>query len=537
MKKRLFLPLALLLALPFGLLAQVRYVDDIFNDDDIVVTEDVVYGMNFSAYVPATLGGPQVIPLYADVYMADPMVDNVMDRPVVIYLHTGSFLPKGLASPLGWQKDSAAVEICQRLAKKGYVAISATYRLGWQANNTQNLDLRRGSNLMAVYNAVQDAKTAVRFVRASKQVQLPTLPAIDPFHVDPANVMLIGQGSGGYITLAYGALSDLSEVTAPTKFQYTDTIGILGGTVGVGDPYVDTAVIGDWNGFGGAATISGTNPTTGLPLIDFSQPGRNIENYAGVPDQVSLVMNMGGALGDSAWSDAGETPVVSVHCRYDFFAPYYRGMVRVPVAGQFWDVVDVAGSHTAVKSANITGNNSIFVNAGYNDVYTQKALSNPFNVGQYEGIYTMNIPPADPALPFAVNSNPWDYWDPTDPLSANETNPNLKAQSRAYIDTVMGYFIPRMATVMGIGMGAEEIASADIDLRIYPNPANDHVNVRSFSGPIVEIKMLDITGKTVRVVRGTSDAERIELLDLRAGVYLLSVRTEQGSTFRKVTVQ
>ena len=58
MKKRLFLPLALLLALPFGLLAQVRYVDDIFNDDDIVVTEDVVYGMNFSAYVPATLGGP-----------------------------------------------------------------------------------------------------------------------------------------------------------------------------------------------------------------------------------------------------------------------------------------------------------------------------------------------------------------------------------------------------------------------------------------------------------------------------------------------
>ena len=41
MKKRLFLPLAVLLALPLGLLAQVRYVDDIFNDDDIVVTEDV----------------------------------------------------------------------------------------------------------------------------------------------------------------------------------------------------------------------------------------------------------------------------------------------------------------------------------------------------------------------------------------------------------------------------------------------------------------------------------------------------------------
>lgn len=520
--------------------AQVRYVDDVFSDDQIVVTDDVFYGMNFSAYVPASLGGPQVIPLFSDVYMPDPTVDAEMNRPVVIYLHTGSFLPKGLVSPMGFQKDSAAVEICTRLAKKGYVAISATYRLGWQADNTTNLDLRRGSNLMAVYNAVQDAKTAVRFVRASKQVQLPQLPAIDPFHVDPANIMLIGQGSGGYITLAYGALNSLNEITGPSKFQYQNTTGIFGGTVSPGDPYVDTAVVGDWNGFGGVATISGTNPNTGLPAIDFSQPGRNIENYPGVPDAVSLVMNMGGALGDSAWANAGETPVVSVHCRYDFYAPYYRGMVRVPVNGQFWDVVDVAGSHTAVKTANITGNNSLFVNAGYNDVYTQKALNNRFNIGQQEGIYTMNIPPANPALPFQVNSNPWDFWDPSDPLGVNETNPNNKAVALAYIDTVMGYFIPRMATVLsanGVPVGMDEFSQNDLDLDIYPNPANEYVTVRSRSGEIQEIRLMDITGKTVRLLEERTQEVRVNLEDLRAGVYLISVRTEEGQTFRKLTVR
>lgn len=520
--------------------AQVRYIDDVFADDQIVVTDDVFYGMNFSAYVPASLGGPQVIPLFSDVYMPDPTIDAEMNRPVVIYLHTGSFLPKGLVSPMGFQKDSAAVEICTRLAKKGYVAISATYRLGWQADNTSNLDLRRGSNLMAVYNAVQDAKTAVRFVRASKQVQLPQLPAIDPFHVDPANIMLIGQGSGGYITLAYGALNTLNEITGPSKFQYQGTTGIFGGTVSPGDPYVDTSVVGDWNGFGGAATINGTNPNTGLPSIDFTQPGRNIENYPGVPDAVSLVMNMGGALGDSAWANAGETPVVSVHCRYDFYAPYYRGMVRVPVNGQFWDVVTVAGSHTAVKTANITGNNSIFVNAGYNDVYTQKALNNRFNIGQVEGIYTMNIPPSNPALPFQVNSNPWDFWDPSDPLSVNETNPNNKAVSLAYIDTVMGYFIPRMATVLsanGVPVGMEEFNQNELDLDIYPNPANEYVTVRSRSGKIQEIRLMDITGKTVRLLEERTDEVRVNLEDLRAGVYLISVRTEEGQSFRKLTVR
>jgi hypothetical protein len=39
----------------------------------------------------------------------------------------------------------------------GYVSIAASYRLGWLANST-NLDVRRGSNLLAVYYSIQDAK-------------------------------------------------------------------------------------------------------------------------------------------------------------------------------------------------------------------------------------------------------------------------------------------------------------------------------------------------------------------------------------------
>lgn len=538
MKKSLLRLLIPLMMVGSVLHAQ-RYMSDVFAESEVMVMEDVIYGQNFSAYVPASLGGPQVIPLYCDVYMPDPSIDQVAERPVVIYLHTGSFLPKGLVSPMGNQKDSAAVEICTRLARHGYVAISASYRLGWQADNTTNLDLRRGSNLLAVYNAVQDAKACVRMVRASKQVQLPTLPAVDPFNVDPNNVMLIGQGSGGYVTLAYATLDNLQEIVGPSKFQYQGTAGIFGGTVNPGDPYVDTAVVGDWNGFGGAATISGQTPQ-GLPIIDFMQPGRNIPNYPGVPDAISMSMNMGGALGDSAWSGAGDPPIASVHCRFDFFAPFYRGMVRVPVAGQFWDVVDVAGSYVAIKNANSFGNNDVFVNAGYNDAITQKAINNQYNLDNLEGIYTMNIQPGNPALPFQVNSNPWDFWDPNDPLGANETNPNIKSQSLAYIDTVLGYFVPRMATVLeanGVPVSVEELDQAALDLRVYPNPAGDEVNIRSMSGDILEMRMLDITGKTVLVERPNSSFSRLQIDHLRAGVYLMNIRTEEGTSFRKLTVQ
>ncbi|MEY3712188.1 MAG: hypothetical protein RL104_971 [Bacteroidota bacterium] len=196
----------------FSASAQQRYLDEVFTDAQVTVLPNVAYGYNFSQYVPATMGGPMVVPMYADIYMPDTAVDQVASRPVVIIFHTGSFLPKGLASPMGDRKDSAVVEMAKRFARRGFVAVSASYRLGWLANST-NLDLRRGTNLMAVYNAVQDAKVCVRSVRASK------LALGDPYRVDPSAISLIGAGSGGYITLAYATIDNYAEVASPSTTQ------------------------------------------------------------------------------------------------------------------------------------------------------------------------------------------------------------------------------------------------------------------------------------------------------------------------------
>ena len=148
-------------------------------------------------------------------------------------------------------------------------------------------------------------------------------------------------------------MDNIQEVVGLSKFQYTQAgTGIYGNAVNANDPYGYVNIVGDWNGFGGQVTLTGNTTPLGLPEIDLTAVGRNYENGAGLPDDVSVVVNLGGALGDSTWLDAGEIPIISVHCRRDFFAPYYRGMVQVPVAGQFFPVVEVAGSHTAIKMAD-----------------------------------------------------------------------------------------------------------------------------------------------------------------------------------------
>lgn len=530
MKRRLSGSLALGLALSVLTLgAQTRYQDDVFTEADIKVTSDVTYGINFNEYAPQSIGGPQLLPLMCDIYEPDPAVDTATSRPVMIYFHTGSFLPKGLVSPMGDRTDSAAVEICKRFAKKGYVAISASYRVGWLANST-NLDLRRGTNLLAVYKSIQDAKSCVRFVRKS-------ISAGNPYNADDDKIFLVGQGSGGYTVLAYASLSKYAEVASLTKFQYsTSGPGLYGDPVSAGDPYIDTSIVGDWDGYGGAVTLTGNTTPLNLPEVDTTAKGRNYINHPGFSDDVEMVLNLGGALGDSTWLEAGEPAMVSAHCRFDFFAPYYEGMVQVPVGGQFFPVVEVAGSHTAIRIANSLGNNDANIMANHQDAISVMARNNQYNTGMQENILTFNIMPPDPNMPFRVNSNPWDFWDPSDPLGANETNPNNKAQSKAYIDTVMDFFTPRVYTKLYTTIGLEE---HDLKLQnVYPNPVKDLLYFNTEKGEAVEmVQVMNISGQLLRSIQVDEGQNAIDLSFLTSGVYMLEFRGNERSSIQKIVKQ
>ena len=512
-----------------------RYTTEIFTDSEIVVQSDVSYGVNFNPYVDTTssatnpLSGTNLQPLQADFYMPSPAVDTATDRPVVIIWHTGSFIPKGLnGSPLGTRKDSAVVEMCERFAKMGYVSIAASYRLGWLANST-NLDVRRGSNLLAVYYSIQDAKALVRYLNLTQ------IGAGNPYGINASNTIMVGQGSGGYITFAYATIDKYSEVAGPAKFKYQDSTGIFGQPVLPGDPYVDTSMVGDIDGFGAAITVTGQN-AFGVPTMDYSTPGRNYENHAGMPDDVLMVINMGGALGDGAWLEQGDVPMLSIHSKYDFFAPYDTGMVYVPIGQQFFPVVSVTGSYGAIKAANAYGNNDVFLNANYTDaVWVDQQATNP--TGE-ECLYTIEIAPANAMTPWIVHTAPWNWYDPNDPYAnQNPANPNVEATSQAWIDTVMSFIVPRMATVLqaeGVPAGIGEV---QLSVDVYPNPSNGVITLKSNGMVIDRVQILDITGRLVLAEEINAMSKTLQAEHLSSGMYVLKISSNGQEITKRISIR
>ena len=138
--------------------AQKRYLDEVFTD--VTVIENMPYGANISVIT----GSITLDTLLFDIYM--PTDDTLAERPLVVVLHTGTFLPKGLLSTTGYKDDYAVVETCNRLAKMGYVAAAIEYRLGWNAASMEELE-RRAQIIQAAYRSVQDLHTFIRYSHAT----------------------------------------------------------------------------------------------------------------------------------------------------------------------------------------------------------------------------------------------------------------------------------------------------------------------------------------------------------------------------------
>ncbi|MDC0204662.1 hypothetical protein OAJ65_02580, partial [Flavobacteriales bacterium] len=78
-----------LLSLGLAVSAQDRYLDDVFSA--VTITSDVTYASNISILPMLVGGAPELADLKCDIY--EPTGDILTNRPVIILVHTGSFLP------------------------------------------------------------------------------------------------------------------------------------------------------------------------------------------------------------------------------------------------------------------------------------------------------------------------------------------------------------------------------------------------------------------------------------------------------------
>jgi len=343
--KKLYAVLAILAFVSLSVItnAQERYLDEFFTD--VTVTPNQIYGYNETVLDFAN-SGALTQPLILDVY--EPTGDAATERPLVIYMHSGNFLPKAAnMTPVGTRNDSCIVEICTRLAKMGYVVANIEYRQGWNPIAATQAE-RVNTLINAAYRGIQDLRTAVRYFKMNAVVNG------NPFGVDTSKIVAWGQGTGGYLSLTASVLDDYNEILIP-KFIGTD---------GMGNPLpmVIEQVNGDIYG-----TSWGILPDGMGGAVDtFCRP-----NHVGYNSDFHLSVNMGGAMADTSMFDGGEVPMISFHSPTDPFAPYVSGTVIVP--GLNLPVVDVQGSFLAQQQAEARGNQAGFVTAGLMDGFTTAA--------------------------------------------------------------------------------------------------------------------------------------------------------------------
>jgi len=349
-----------------------------------------------------------------------PVGDNVINRPAVIVAHGGFFLS-------GSKTGADVVPICERLAKMGYVAISIEYRLG--VTITANL---AGPMTEAVMRGVQDGKAAVRFLRKTVAVDG------NPYNIDANEIYIAGSSAGGYIALHMAYLDDISELPS---YVNTSNPGLTGGLEG----------------------------ESGNP---------------GYPSDVKAIVNICGAIGDTAWIHPGDEPALLFHGTNDQTVPYGSAM---QYAFGVAPVVEVDGSHSI------------------NEKMDQIGLEHCFEI--YEG---------QDHVPHMTNAA---ILDTTMSIMSNFLTHHICS-------------IPLDCSYRTITVGTDELSMKEEDLLVYPNPANSDVYIGS-----TDVKQIEIYNITGELVAAEFNTNRMEVSNLPNGLYVFRLTTSKGKTNKTVIIQ
>jgi hypothetical protein len=507
--------LALMLLMAFAANAQERYKDQVFSD---VTTNLDVYGSNFTVLTLQTpLMRTARQPLVMRVYQ--PVGDTETERPLIIYFHTGNFLPFPQNSGCyGTIDDSSCVEFATRLAKMGYVVAVADYRLGWNPLASTEL-VRRFTLINAAYRGVQDARTCVRYFRRT------VAESGNPYKINPEKIILWGQGTGGYITLAAATLNNYNDIintSEPGKFMLSPTTPMIiqqyNGDIFGNPPAPLTACLVD----------AQYNAITGIPIGDTLC----VANHVGYSSDFAMAVNMGGALGDKNWLDASNPPIVSFHVPSDPFAPCEDGLVVVPLPPDFPPVVNVTGScgvQQLIKDVHKT--NEVLNKADDCNNSPYVARANAINGGR-NGFFPFIGTPNN-------QSGPWE-WAAVPPATANCNTNSVTA--RTYIDTIVGYASIMACRALKLScctVGTEELVKEDVKLSIAPNPASSELNISVASQYLIQgIELFDMSGRMVRSMHGLSHSTAVVQRDnLPRGVYTAKVYLPQGVLARMIVFE
>jgi hypothetical protein len=155
--------------------AGVRYLNQMFTDNDILITNDIVYKGS----------------LKLDIYRPNSSVDTLTNRPLLIYIHSGGFVAGDKGEGYGFAMD---------FAKCGYVVSSMNYTLGDANTCPPGVDTW---NYLPIRDpGLVDQADAIAFL----------INNASTYGIDRTKIIVSGYSAGGVATgwLLYDTISKLN---------------------------------------------------------------------------------------------------------------------------------------------------------------------------------------------------------------------------------------------------------------------------------------------------------------------------------------
>jgi hypothetical protein len=242
--------LAVCLILSFAGISQINHcVQDRYSNNPLFDSLEIEQQL-FTYSIEERWPSSTIDTLKMLVYKPSSTVDPIPLRPFVLMIHGGSFID-------GTKADMGYVSI--EMARRGFVAGTIDYRLGWDCSPTLftyciGCANEAGKLKVAAYRAVQDARAALRYV----------INNAASLGVDTSAIFIQGE-SAGSITALHTAFWDQAEADAFCPTCVTELGDLDNSGLAPAAPFSIKGVVNSCGGINNLDILNNTN----IPVIGF----------------------------------------------------------------------------------------------------------------------------------------------------------------------------------------------------------------------------------------------------------------------------
>ena len=498
-------------------LAQTRYVDEVFSEDEIVVMKDVFYNRNKTTFHPDSFPELLTSPifhidtdLHLDIYMPDRSIDTVEERPVVIIPH-GGFFPPYFYNCWGSKEDLATSDLAYRLAKMGYVAIAPELRYGFDVFVNSDFEFIQSIMRFSIGRSI-DLKNCARFLRHD-YAELG-----NNYQIHPDKFVL--WGTNNQFTMPYTTF-----YTNESEF-YTPFYNLFNFESSALEQVYDSTYFGGFEGLNNG-------------FLDTTQT--NIESeYPDYSGHFQLAVYHGTESYDSLFIQENEVPSIFFVSKHSLL---YELESFFAIGPQDEYVVEVFFSNWVARKMDELGNVDQWKGVQFSNPIANERLVYPpdSTLGKIEGLYAIE------GRPFVLR--PWIYWDQdTCLMKAEEVaqsdlsfNTGMTIENgRSILDTMIQFFAPRACLTLDLGCediltSTTEPTTIPISLSVAPNPTKGSIRLLSAADdPIRKVEIYDLNGQLMSTQKGYFSNQKELNLNAKAGFYLIKVITTKGIGVQKI---